>query len=73
MQKTIEPETVDSDIVSLFGGCCENLKQLHQDRWKKVDNDVSLRGMKALQEFRSGSKTNNRQLKQNEGILMTES
>lgn len=45
-----EPETVDSDIVSLFGGRCENLKQLHQDRWKKVDDDVSLRGMKALRE-----------------------
>lgn len=57
VQEAIEPETVDSDIVSLLGGCRENLKQLHQHRWKKVDDDVSLRGMKALREFTSGSKT----------------
>lgn len=49
MQETIEPETVDSDILSFFGGRRQNFKQLHQHRRKKVDDDVSLRGMKALQ------------------------
>lgn len=56
VQETIEPETVDSDVVSFFGGRRQNLKQLHQHRRKKVDDDVRLRGMKALWEFKSGGK-----------------
>lgn len=50
------PETVDSNLMSLLGCCCENLKQLHQHRWKEVDDYMSLRGMQALLEFISGWK-----------------
>lgn len=42
------PQRVDSDLMRFFGRCCEHSKQLHQHRWKEVDDDMSLHGMQAL-------------------------
>lgn len=45
-----QPQAVDSDFLGVCGCCCEHVKQLHQHRRQKVDEDVGFCGVKALKE-----------------------